>query len=602
MKGRPSETHAGGSARSLPGNEVMTLTALTVRPFLGSLRKSLPAQWRLLSAYTAVTAAVIVYLLYTYYTPFIRIPATGTIKTFQIYTFSTRYTEDNSQYYTARTIHEPSGTTLEFTFPAQSRFRFDFLQDGSVGFAGTLTIVTRGGLGELETTYRFDPGKLFSHALRLNQNGGFDFKYAQDPFIDVPIDNLDRLSVHTVYSACPILYLLGPICIAAYLYRFRRDLTAHLGVTLGMCAVCVFIGLLAATLPYNHGPDESAHIWSGQWYLTHTLPPSMASPIYYDAYWGWDYLIGSPDLTYLLTFKLAHAIDMLGAMDLYTEARVSQLLLIFGCFLLTLRFTRVHVAWACLLSAVLIPQIAYTMTYVNGDALSYFMSLAALGLVAAPKAVDSRVATVVAIFILCNVKLNYIVLIPVALYLIYKHYGLAWWPYVVVGGLLGSYKRVFAYVDSHNIGRTFLQNELLHCSPAFHDRLLRGGLDYGVLSNSDFYKMSLKSLYAVFAALNYRFPWYFYVFGLGVVLLLLVTNNWEDRLLILGCFVANLALSLYFSMSIEYQPQGRYLIPTLTVLFLSAAKHDKVNKYLWYGVPTAIALLSFWFFSLSEGV
>ena len=90
-----------------------------------------------------------------------------------------------------------------------------------------------------------------------------------------------------------------------------------------MCAVCVFIGLLAATLPYNHGPDESAHIWSGEaGNLADTLPPSMASPIYYDPYWGWNYLIGAPDLTYLLTFKLAHAIDMLGVMDLYRAARI----------------------------------------------------------------------------------------------------------------------------------------------------------------------------------------------------------------------------------------------------------------------------------------
>ena len=86
-----------------------------------------------------------------------------------------------------------------------------------------------------------------------------------------------------------------------------------------------------------------------------------------------------------------------------------------------------------------------------------------------------------------------------------------------------------------------------------------------------------------------------------MLVLLLLTNNWEDRLLILGCFAANIVMSLYFSMSVDYQPQGRYLLPTLTVLFLSSAKHDNVKKYLWYGAPTAMALLSFWFFSLSEG-
>jgi hypothetical protein len=366
-----------------------------------------------------------------------------------------------------------------------------------------------------------------------------------------------------------------------------------------MFAVCVSLGLIAVTLPYNHGPDEATHIWSGQWYLTHTLPPSMAAPIYYDSYWGWNYLIGGPDLTYWLTFRLAHTIDMLDVMDLYRAARVSQVILIFGCFLLILRFTKVHVAWACLLSAAVIPQIAYTMTYVNGDVLSYFLSMAALGLIVAPRAVDSRIGSAVAIFILCNVKVNYIVLIPVALYLIYRRYGMAWLPYVALGGLCGSYKRVFAYVDSHTIGRTFLQNELLHCSPVFRERLLKGRLEYEVLSDGEFYKSSMKSLYAAFGSMNYWFPWYFYVIGLVVILLLLITNNWEERLLILGCFVANLVMSLYFSMSMSYQAQGRYLLPTLTVLFLLAARDDNVKKYLWYGAPTAVAILSFWFFSLS---
>ena len=565
------------------------------------LRSSLTAHWRLLWVYASLTTVASFYLLHSYYTARIVIPATGTIKTFQIYSFDTTYTESNSKYYTARIDHEPSGIALDVEFPAERRFRLDFLEDGSITFAGKLTIIARSGLRQLETTYDFDPAKLFRNAVSPNQKGGFDFHIADDPYIDVPLDKLNRQSVKTVYSALPILYLLGPICIAVYLYRFRQDLTAHLGLTLGILSICVCQGLIAVTLPFNHGPDEAGHIWSGQWYLTHTLPPSLAAPIWYDAHWGWNYLIGGPDLTYWLTFKLAHAIDMLGAMDLYRAARVSQIILIFGCFLLILRFTKAQVAWACLLSAALIPQIAYTMTYVNGDVLSYFLSLAALGQLIAPKAVDTRIGIPVAVFILCNVKVNYMVLIPVALYLIYRRYGMAWWRYVAIGFLFGSYKQVFVYVDSHTVGRTLLQNELLHCSAAFRDRLLKGRLEYEVLSNGEFYKMSMKSLYATFGYMTYWFPWYYYVFGAFVIVLLLVTTEWKERLLIGGCFVANLGMSLYFSMSMSYQPQGRYLLPTLAVLFLLAARHDKVKNYLWYGVPTAIAIVSFWG-SLGAGV
>ena len=50
------------------------------------LRDSLTAHWRLLSVAASLTAVVIVYLLNSYYTPEILIPATGTVQTFQIYT------------------------------------------------------------------------------------------------------------------------------------------------------------------------------------------------------------------------------------------------------------------------------------------------------------------------------------------------------------------------------------------------------------------------------------------------------------------------------------------------------------------------------------
>src|SRR5262249_47796355 len=158
-------------------------------------------------------------------------------------------------------------------------------QNGSVIFLGKLIITARTGLRQTETTYEFDPGKLFSHGLQLNAKGGFDFDTAADPYIDVPLDKLTRRSVVTAYSACPLLYVLGPTPIAAYLYHFRQELKAHAGVIIGMLAACVFLILVSTTLPYNHGPDETGHMWSGAWYLTHTLPPSMASPIYYDAYW-----------------------------------------------------------------------------------------------------------------------------------------------------------------------------------------------------------------------------------------------------------------------------------------------------------------------------
>jgi len=544
----------------------------------------------------AVTGFVILNLLVSYYSPQVRILVTGSVRqTFQIYLFDNGYTETNSQYYTAHTVRDPGAPdALELTFPIHERFRLDFLGDGTVAFPGRLTVVTRTGLRQVAATYRFDPALLTTHGLRRNPQGAFTFVAADDPYIDVLLRALPLESVSTAYSICPVLYVLGPILFALFLYRIRRDLAAHRSLVLGMFCVCMFLSFLALTLPYNHGPDEETHIFSGQWYLTHLWPPSIASPVFYDAYWGWNYVVGSPDLTYLLTFKLAHGIEMLHPVDLYRAARIAQIAVLFGAFLLVLRFTRVHVAWAFLLSAVLVPQIAYTVTYVNGDALSYFLSIAALGILLAPKDLDSRIAIPVSLFVLCNTKTNYLVLLPVALYILYRQYGFKYWPYVAGGLAIASYRRVFTLLDEHLVGRSFLQNELLHCSASVRDRLLSGRLEYATIISPEFYETSLKSLYAKFGYMTFSLPWYFYVVGASLAILLILANDRRERILIAVVFVMNLGISEYFSMSLAYQPQGRYLFPTIVVLVLMSARRIPVLKYQWCAIPTALAVTAFW--------
>lgn len=543
-----------------------------------------------------VAGFVILNLLASYYSPQVRIPVTGSVwRTFQIYSFDNGYTETNSQYYTAHTVHDPAvPETLELVFPNRERFRLDLLGDGSVGFLGKLMTITRTGLRQEVATYRFDPALLTTHGLRRNPQGAFEFVAADDPYVDVPLSVLPLESVSTAYSLCPVLYVLGPLLFVLFLYRIRRDLAAHRFLVLGMLCVCIFLLFVALTLPYNHGPDEESHIFSGQWYLTHMLPPSMASPVFYDAYWGWNYVVAGPDLTYWLTFRLAHCIEMLNPMDLYRVARIAQIAVLFWIFLLVLRFTRVQVAWAFVLSAILVPQIAYTVTYVNGDALSYFLSIAALGILLAPKNLDNRIAIPISIFVLCNTKTNYLVLLPVALYILYRQYGFKYWPYVVGGLTIGSYRRVFTLLDEHMVGRSFLQNELVHCSAPVRDRLLSGRLEYATIITPDFYETSLKSLYAKFGYMTFSLPWYYYVVGASLAFLLILANGRREKILIAVVCVINLGMSEYFSMSIGYQPQGRYLFPTIVLLILISVRRNAVLKYLWYGIPTALAITAFW--------
>ena len=257
-------------------------------------------------------------------------------------------------------------------------------------------------------------------------------------------------------------------------------------------------------------------------------------------------------------------------------------------------------AWAYLLSAVLVPQIAYTLTYVNGDVLSYFLSIAALGILLAPERLDRRIAIPIALFVLCNTKVNYLVLLPVALYGLYRQYGFKYWPYVAAGLAMGSYRRVFSLVDEHLVGRTFLQNVTLHSVESVRQRLLSGRLDYGIILNPDFYKSSLKSLYGAFGYLNFFFPWYFYTLGVVLAAGLILAIDRRERIFIAIVFLVNLAMSLYFNISTDYQPQGRYLFPTVALLMLLAAKRIQVQRSLWYAIPTTLAITAFWLTYLPE--
>ena len=545
----------------------------------------------------AATGFLILNLLVSYYSPQVRVRMVGAVRhTFQVYEYDHTYTETNSQYYTANLIHTP-GTpeTIELVIPRTDRFRIDLLGDGKITFSGTLTTIARTGLRQVSTTYRFDPALLFTHGLRRTPQGDWEFRAADDPYVDVPLRNLTPEEVSSALTLCPLLFIAGPILLAAFLHRGRRNLAAHRVLVLGMICVCGFALLLALTMPYNHGPDEESHIFSGEWYLTHLTPPSMASPVFYDAYWGWNYVVGSPDLTYWLTFKTAHVIEMVRPLGLYRSARLAQIVLVFGCFLLVLRYARAHVGWAFLLSALLVPQVVYTLTYVNGDVLSYFLSIAALGLLIAPKeGGDKRVAIPLALFVLCNTKTNYLVLLPVALYFLYRQHGWKYWPYVAAGLALGTYRRVFTLVDEYVVGRSFLENELLHCSALVRERLLSGRLEYDTIITPDFYEKSLKSLYATFGYMTFSVPWYFYVVAAILAVSLILANDRRERILIALIFAVNLAMSEYFSMSVGYQPQGRYLFPTVAALSLFSTRRIAVRKYLWYALPTILAVSAFW--------
>jgi hypothetical protein len=232
------------------------------------------------------------------------------------------------------------------------------------------------------------------------------------------------------------------------------------------------------------------------------------------------------------------------------------------------------------------------MTYVNGDALSYCLSFAALAVLWRPRPATPIVSVAVCLFVMCNTKVNYITLLPVAFYCIYRNYGYRAWPWTAWGLAAGSYKRVLGFVDERVVHRTFLQNELLHSSPAIKKQLVT--TDWSHLTDWSFYSWSLKSLYGVFGYMTWFLPWYYYAIGISLGFVLLKANDRRTKGVIAACFLVSIAASQYFSATVGFQAQGRYLFPAVVSLFLFTSRNIVAWKYLWFAAPAAMALGGFW--------
>ena len=138
-------------------------------------------------------------------------------------------------------------------------------------------------LREVTSTYRFDLSLIPTHGFRRDPQGALTFVAADDPYVDVPLSALPLESVTTTYSLCPVICVLGPILLALFTsYKIRRYLAAYRSLVL-LAMLCVLIfggvpGLHDALQPT--APTSGAHILSGQWYLTHLAPPSMADAVF----------------------------------------------------------------------------------------------------------------------------------------------------------------------------------------------------------------------------------------------------------------------------------------------------------------------------------
>lgn len=523
----------------------------------------------------------------------ITIPLLESVPTAQIYLFDNGYEQTRSFMTHPTAVLTRTGRLSELQFEAGDRFRVDLIGSGIVRFGDTITAERIGLLHKQTRTYSFDLARVPVHDL-TTVNGRSYFDSQADPYVDVPLAQLPVISEVTTRSwAFPSIFLAA-IAAPLLVYRWYAMLRRHYLLVLAFAAWFCFVAMLGVVFPPNHGPDEGHHIASGDWYTSHLLPPSMTDPaVYYDSYFGVNYIIGYADLTYLATFKTASVLEAVLPLPLHERARLAQLALFGAVFFAVLCYVGARAAATLLLAAAVVPQVSYLLTYVNGDALSYCLGIAALLTVSFRNL--TRVMAALAFFFLANIKLQYaIILLPAAAILLYRNPRFRYVRWAALGGLVaGLYRYAFNVFDELQTHLTFKANQIQHAGPVMRDRLVHGYWDPAVVIRPHFYTTSLKSMYAYFGQMDFPFQPWLYAAAAVLAVALLYRNGWRINVAIACAAAVNLAASLWYSATYAYQPQGRYLLPCIALAFAMFPAKGRMRNIAPFAVITIFCLMRF---------
>ncbi|NYT60645.1 hypothetical protein H0A65_17150 [Alcaligenaceae bacterium] len=385
----------------------------------------------------------------------------------------------------------------------------------------------------------------------------------------------------------------------------------HAAVVVGFLCVMAVVAGMAWTLPHNHGPDEWMHFPSYYWYIDHLRPPSLfaGDATYANPIWQSNYVLGaSGDLGYLLTAKLHNLLAwLLPGVDALFVFRLSQLALVFAGLGLGARFFATPVALAYMLCWVIIPQLAYTATYLNGDSLSFVMGFLALALF-----LDERskpVHWLLAVFLLVNAKANYLAILALL--------PLVWWIrrhdislsprhvlLFVAAFPLWFYRRIFNFVDQYLAGTNYVaaaHQRLLETTDvqvvpfsivdASYQRVLKGvsAYDWSPIFTPAWYESSLHSFFGVFGYMSFPISLALLAVPMAAfawICVVAVVDKKRNWILVGAGVVLAFCASLYYSVSEGYQAQGRYLFPIICVVALLAR-----NRLERHAVPLVLAAL-----------
>ncbi len=443
------------------------------------------------------------------------------------------------------------------------------------------------------------------------------------PAADEKASNLFRLFLFFI-TAC---FLVKAADRALPHYRF---------VLLAMLVITVFAAVMAGISQYNTHPDEMVHCHAASFYVDNTLPPAVGDPRGEGTYSPYGYSrLYSRELAYLAAGKFAKLLEPLNIPQ-YLAFRYFNVTLLATLFF----FACTNTVWRIiLLPLFLFPQAWYIFSYWNSDALALFLSLCCVWQLVAKESAWNRlidkefsfrslsggIGPVLLLTALFFCKKNfYFFLLFAALFVLHQLFfktipfskkviATILAIFLSATTLFGSYLFWDAAQNDFDRENRIQEQVKIHAQPLFNPNtpqekqfsnlhMKQRGVSFAQMVSTYWGEKSFRTSVGEYGytsvpgSLNYYNYMRYCLVLLGIAVVcstVLLKGGWEKTTLLLltaGSAFSLIAASFYTSWTMDYQAQGRYLLPVIAMLSLF---YYSARKQLENMVVVALGALVF---------
>lgn len=485
----------------------------------------------------------------------------------------------------------------------------------------------------------------------LEVGGGIaDFSYSNKGFLVQP-SSTDPILFYSLPPLQPenevvaqLLRILALVLLAFTLVTASKNMFADFRFVLPAgLVVLTLIVVMASLSNYNQHPDEGVHVAAAAYYVDHNLPPEIGDPAVADTYSQYGYSrLNSGEVSYFFAGKFAQFLAPLQLPEYrvfrYFNVTLFSFLLLLAAYNIPFR--------VLLLPLLLSPQVWYIFSYFNSEGFALVVILLIAYQMVVVESTWNRflagdgagcswwklVSIVVLLGLLLLLKPNfYFFGIYIFLYftwrLLYKktEFSKATLLRVVVVALAGIAVFVSVRVFDSSINDFKKSEKILEARETYAHKLFKPSTpihkkyvylqmkERGVTLETIFntHRWGEKIFRSSFGEYGYTsvagtYEYYDFVRYLSVVVFLVISfftiknGGWEGLSLLaitVGSAFLLMIAALYQAWAVDFQAQGRYLLPMAGMLSMFAYHmRDKLANLPCVSVLTAMFMVSLYSF------